>query len=123
MYVADHKNHRVQEFTPDGEFISQFGSYGTGKRQLHRPSGVAVDPDGDVYVATGPTTASKSSPPMVKLSLVSWAMPRTLQMGQDVFGDQPGAIQRRREVRNFEQEWRFAFPRPWSSMLQSADRG
>ena len=22
----------------------------------------------------------------------------------------PGAIQRRREVRNFEQEWRFAFP-------------
>jgi hypothetical protein len=22
----------------------------------------------------------------------------------------PGAVQRRREVRNFEQEWRFAFP-------------
>ena len=50
VYVADHKNHRVQKFTPDGEVIGQFGSYGTGKRQLHRPSDVAVDPDGDVYV-------------------------------------------------------------------------
>ena len=50
MYVADHKNHRVQKFTPDGEFMMQFGSYGTGKGQLNRPTDVAVDPDGDVYV-------------------------------------------------------------------------
>ena len=27
-----------------------FGSHGTGRGQLTRPSDVAVDPDGDVYV-------------------------------------------------------------------------
>ena len=51
VHVADHKNHRVQEFTPDGAFIMQFGrGYGSGKGQLNRPSDVAVDSEGDVYV-------------------------------------------------------------------------
>jgi DNA-binding beta-propeller fold protein YncE len=111
VYVADHKNHRVQKFTPDGEFISQFGSYGTGKRQLNRPSGVAVDPDGDVYVCDWANHRVQVFDPDGKIvtglvgdaqELSKWAR-MTLETN-------PGAVQRRRQVRNFEQEWRFAFP-------------
>ena len=50
MYVADHKNHRAQKFTPDGEFVASFGREGSGQGELNRPTDVAVDPEGDVYV-------------------------------------------------------------------------
>ena len=30
VYVADGTNHRIQAFKPDGTFIRQFGSFGTG---------------------------------------------------------------------------------------------
>jgi len=43
-------SHRVQKFTPEGEFVAKFGSYGTDAGQLNYPSDVAVDPNGDVYV-------------------------------------------------------------------------
>jgi DNA-binding beta-propeller fold protein YncE len=111
VYVADHKNHRVQKFTPEGEFLLSFGSYGSGKGQLHRPSDVAVDPEGDVYVcdwanhrvqifdAEGKAITSLRGDAQ---ELSKWA-----KMSLET---NPGAMRRRREVRNFEQEWRFAFP-------------
>ena len=111
VYVADHKNHRVQKFTPDGEFISQFGSYGTGKRQLNRPSDVAVDPDGDVYVCDWANHRVQIFDPDGRIitSLVGDAreLSKWAKMSLET---NPGAVQRRREVRNYEQEWRFAFP-------------
>ena len=111
VYVADHKNHRVQKFTPDGEFISQFGSYGTGKRQLNRPSGVAVDPDGDVYVCDWANHRVQVFDPDGKIvtSLVGDAQELS-KWARMTLETNPGAVQRRRQVRNFEQEWRFAFP-------------
>jgi DNA-binding beta-propeller fold protein YncE len=111
VYVADHKNHRVQKFTPDGKFVMSFGSYGTGKRQLNRPSDVAVDPDGDVYVCDWANHRVQVFDPNGKIvtglvgdaqELSKWA-----KMSLET---NPGAMKRRREVRNFEQEWRFAFP-------------
>ncbi len=72
VYVADWNNHRVQKFSPGGEHLSTFGSgkttgvsfdggtpyahatirdIGVGSGNLNHPSGVAVDGDGDVYVA------------------------------------------------------------------------
>ncbi len=74
VYVADWGNNRVQKFTLDGEYLTTFGRAGTGRgealqphsikgvylwggqkpntyRELNRPSGVAVDKDGDVYIA------------------------------------------------------------------------
>jgi hypothetical protein len=52
VYVADPINSRVQRFEPDGDYVSQFGSFGSGNGQFSRPTGVAVDPaDGDVLVA------------------------------------------------------------------------
>jgi DNA-binding beta-propeller fold protein YncE len=50
LYVSDSIHGRVQEYTLDGDYISVFGSYGTGMGQMARPKGVAVDRDDRVYV-------------------------------------------------------------------------
>ncbi len=111
VYVADHKNHRVQKFTPDGTFVTQFGRYGTGKGQLNRPTDVAVDPEGDVYVCDWANHRVQVFGPDGKIvtSLVGDAqeLSKWAKMSLET---NPGAVQRRRQVRNFEQEWRFAFP-------------
>ncbi len=57
VYVADAGNHRIQKFTPEGEFVTAWG-YEGGCGEAHLPPGtfcepwgVAVGPDGSVYVA------------------------------------------------------------------------
>jgi outer membrane protein assembly factor BamB len=50
VYVADGSNHRVQVFSPDGEFLSQFGSFGTEPGQFGSIEEIVVAPDGSVYV-------------------------------------------------------------------------
>ena len=56
VYVVDMRNARVQRFGRDGAFLKQFGSLGRGDGQLWResgrgPTGIAIDRDGNVYVA------------------------------------------------------------------------
>ncbi|MFN8498706.1 MAG: PA14 domain-containing protein [Anaerolineae bacterium] len=54
VYVTDTGNNRVEHFTSDGGFLNKFGEYGAypapGDGQFSRPGGVAVGPDGTVYV-------------------------------------------------------------------------
>jgi tripartite motif-containing protein 71 len=50
LWVADKENNRIVEFNPEGEYIRQFGSMGSGEGQLKEPYGVAVDTHGDVWV-------------------------------------------------------------------------
>ena len=50
VYVADFGNHRIQKFTTDGAYLSQWGTEGTGDGQLRGPSGIALDARGDVLV-------------------------------------------------------------------------
>ncbi|MCS7178566.1 MAG: TIGR03663 family protein [Anaerolineae bacterium] len=55
VYVADLWAHRVQKFSPDGEFLAQWGfssNYGADLRPgaFYGPRGIAVAPDGSVYV-------------------------------------------------------------------------
>ena len=50
MYVADTYNHRIQRFTPEGKFLSQFGTYGSDPGQLSYPSGIVIDNNNLVYV-------------------------------------------------------------------------
>jgi DNA-binding beta-propeller fold protein YncE len=50
VYVADSENHRIQVFTPDGDFVNQWGSYGSGPGQFDVPQGIAIDAGGLVYV-------------------------------------------------------------------------
>jgi len=49
--VADANNHRIQKFDMDGNFLTKWGSYGSGNRQFNSPYGVAVDSVGNVYVS------------------------------------------------------------------------
>jgi len=78
---------------------------------LNRPSNVAVDPDGDVYVCDWANHRVQVFAPdgTIVTGLVGDAqeLSKWAKMSLET---NPGAIQRRREVRNFEQEWRFAFP-------------
>jgi sugar lactone lactonase YvrE len=50
VYVSDSGNGRVEVFTPQGRFVRQFGSPGTGNGQFLSPFDLAVDSAGDVYV-------------------------------------------------------------------------
>jgi sugar lactone lactonase YvrE len=111
VYVADHKNHRVQQFTSDGAFVRQFGSYGTGKGQLNRPTGIAVDPDGDVYVCDWANHRVQVFAPDGKFvtSLLGDAQELS-KWAKMTLAASPDAIKRRREVPSLEREWRFAFP-------------
>lgn len=61
IYVADTWNHRIQEFDPNGKFLAKWGSFvnladpnSAGEKdtdsRFYGPRGVAIGPDGNVYV-------------------------------------------------------------------------
>jgi uncharacterized protein (TIGR03663 family) len=58
IYVADSGNHRIQHFSAEGAFISEWGSYGAANGStpaatgtFDEPWGIAVGADGSVYVS------------------------------------------------------------------------
>jgi streptogramin lyase len=50
LYVADRWNHRIKKFTSDGQFITKWGSYGSGDGEFDEPIGIAANDTGNVYV-------------------------------------------------------------------------
>jgi len=50
IIVSDSLNFRVQIFSPEGKFITAFGSAGDGPGYFARPKGVATDSDGNIYI-------------------------------------------------------------------------
>jgi len=57
IYAADSRNHRIQHFAASGEFISAWGTFASvdaGEAPggtFNEPWGIAIGPDGSVYVA------------------------------------------------------------------------
>ncbi|MEW5868915.1 MAG: flippase activity-associated protein Agl23 [Chloroflexota bacterium] len=57
LYIADTDNHRIQHVRPDGTVLQVWGSYGdvasdtAAEGTFNQPWGIAVGPDGSVYVA------------------------------------------------------------------------
>src|SRR4029079_10309806 len=57
FYVADSRNHRIQHFNADGKMINTWGSFADVSAgdapggMLNEPWGVAVGPDGFLYVS------------------------------------------------------------------------
>ena len=83
VYVSDSGNARVQVFTPDGHFVRQFGSYGTGKGQFLHPFDLVVDGAGNAYVVEGVTeTLAKFSP----ADLVIWTIGGSAATDPDLSG-------------------------------------
>jgi DNA-binding beta-propeller fold protein YncE len=50
-WVTDTENSRVEEFSPSGEYMSEFGVEGTGNGDFKKPQGIAIDKEGNVWVA------------------------------------------------------------------------
>jgi DNA-binding beta-propeller fold protein YncE len=63
-------NDRVQKFKLDGTFIKMWGSNGSEPGQLQRPSGIALDSDGNVYVADSCNHRIQKFDPEGKLLLI-----------------------------------------------------
>lgn len=53
LYVADSLNFRVQVFDAELKFVRAFGGAGDTPGDLPRPKGLAVEPDGTVWVVDG----------------------------------------------------------------------
>jgi YD repeat-containing protein len=51
VWVADTGDNKIQEFTSSGEYVTQFGTAGTGEGQLKEPAAIATDSSGHVWVA------------------------------------------------------------------------
>ena len=52
LFISDgYGNARVLEYTPEGKRVREWGSAGTGPGQFHQPHGIAIDPDGIIYIA------------------------------------------------------------------------
>ncbi|MBL4759948.1 MAG: hypothetical protein JKY80_03730 [Mariprofundaceae bacterium] len=51
LFVADFYNNRIQQFNQGGYFIKKWGGKGVEQGELSGPTGVAVDRDGNVYIA------------------------------------------------------------------------
>lgn len=50
ILVADTNNHRVQVFTPTGNYLSQFGSLGSADGKFNLPISLTLGSGGDIYV-------------------------------------------------------------------------
>ena len=51
IFVADTDNQRIQMFTRDGVFLDKLGNTKNGTEVLRKPAAVAVDTQGNIYVA------------------------------------------------------------------------
>ncbi len=56
VYVTDSANHRVQKFDREGNFITQWGGFGSSDGQFNFPFGIAVDGRGAVFVVDSANT-------------------------------------------------------------------
>ena len=111
VYVADHKNNRVQKFTPDGDFVLEFGGYGASVGELNRPTDVAVDLDGDIYVCDWANNRVNAYDKTGKAftSFIGDATQLSKWQQQFVESNEGEKLARRRAP-SLEPEWRFALP-------------
>lgn len=51
MYILDSGNHRIQKFTPDGQYITTIGNKGQGPAEFIYPLSLDVDSRGYLYIS------------------------------------------------------------------------
>jgi len=78
IYVDDYLNCRIQVFTSDGAYITQWGSCGSAPGQFLSPIGIAVDANENVYVAdTNNSRIQKFGPVPTPTATASWGSLKT----------------------------------------------
>jgi DNA-binding beta-propeller fold protein YncE len=139
IFVADWKNHRVQKLDGNGRFLMSIGEYGTiappegsyyavtplgpyvsalGETVgypkpdlLNHPTDVAVDSDGDIYIADWGNhrvcTFDSEGGPIAHLIGDAQVLSK---WGQQTVDANPDMAKARRRVRSLEPQWRFCFP-------------
>ena len=50
LYVLDTGNHRIQKFSPEGEYMATIGRQGQGPGEFHFPTSLDIDDDGQLIV-------------------------------------------------------------------------
>ncbi len=79
--MADTGHSRIQKFTTDGTYVTQWGTEGYGVGKFVWPQGVAVDNRGNVYVADGGHSIQKFTGAGVYL--MQWDMRDTPGVGAE----------------------------------------
>ena len=51
IYILDSGNHRIQKFSPNGEYLATIGQQGQGPGEFQYPQSLAIDPDGNLYIS------------------------------------------------------------------------
>jgi sugar lactone lactonase YvrE len=67
VYVVDHRNGRIETFSPTGRFRAQYGSVGSAAAQFSHPHGVAVDAHGNIYVGDSSNARIQELSPQGKI--------------------------------------------------------
>jgi DNA-binding beta-propeller fold protein YncE len=63
VYATDPEGHRILVFDERGQFLASLGQYGTDDQGFQLPTGIAIDPQGYIYVAdTGNHRVMKFAP-------------------------------------------------------------
>ena len=51
IYVLDSGNHRIQKFSPDGQYMASIGSKGQGPGEFQYPLSLDIDSEGYMYIS------------------------------------------------------------------------
>jgi DNA-binding beta-propeller fold protein YncE len=85
VYVADRECHRVQVFDADGGFITMFSN-------IHRPDGMTIGPDGNVYIGELNGMPGVDDAPGLghRVSILSREGKLLARIGDPIEGEGPG---------------------------------
>ena len=86
-------------------------SYGTGDQDLNRPSDVAIDPEGDIYIcdwANNRVQIYEQEGEFIASLIGDAQIPS--KWNQQAINSSIDVIKARRRVASLEPEWRLAFP-------------
>lgn len=87
VYVADREAHRVQIFDADGNFLTMWNN-------IHRPCGLCLGPDGNIYIGelNGIDLVDGCPGYGHRVSVYSPSGDRLARFGEDEEGEEPGSF-------------------------------
>jgi tripartite motif-containing protein 71 len=94
--TGEGQNNRVQKFSPTGTPLAQWGTFGSAPGQFNAPIGIAVDEQGDIYLADVGNhriqKLSASGQPLVQWHTVGSGSGELTEIGYDLALDASGNV-------------------------------